>query len=912
MQASAGTVTLQFSLSGTGQASGFSNSAAVTGVDGLRWGVIVDTAGNGLLPGQYDGDFDIDTPGFLTINGGVPTDDYYVAHPAQAVTLTSGATAGDPGGAGTITAIAGVPYGGDSNVTEGDAFMLVWFENGTAASQKYGTLQNDSGTGKFLIPAEAAVQSYAAFFAGAVADPIRGTAHTFSQQNPPGILAIDAAAGTIISVNEEAGQVLIPVRRTLGSGSTVGFTATTTNGSATAGSDFTAPAPPTFSIAAGTDSVNVVIPILNPPNTSEANETFTVSIGSPTGGAALGQVTSVTVRIIDSIDSTAPSAPTIASPAAGSLMGVATGGTLPITGNATDNKGVARVKVKLNGGEFVDAVLTTPNAASSGWNLAVLPVTGANTITVQSVDTRGNSSTQVVRSFTVTRPLEVSLDTTLGTVTAGFLGTTYREVGKSYSITATPKAPSGAFAGGMFVGWSLSGEDVAEGGVDFTPERLGLSESALEKAALTFVFREGLKLTANFIENPYDAGVIGTYNGLIKASGATAVGQASEGAFSATVQSTGAFSSKITLDGQVLNVAGSFDAQGRARFGVARALTQVITRTGKPSLTVQFDIGGPDGSAAPEGKILGDLSATDLESEVAADRAHFTGLTAALTVPDAYLTVTGSTPAPAGRADGVFTVALPSVALAAQPPRIAEVLTEQDYPKGDGLGTIRVTKAGAVTLAGTLADGTVVTATSTLSQDLRAALFVSLYSAKGFLSAPLQLDAAQADSDLKSAAGLAVLWSRPYIGTSHYYPHGWPETLEVGLVGARYVVTAGQSVLKAANGAPLQAPDADGNTALELSNGQLAPALVKSANLSTGDVVTKVPANDASFTMSVNRTSGVVSGTFRHTDNTTCNYSGVILQKGPEAGARGFFLTKQPTPINFTGESGSVKVIGAP
>jgi hypothetical protein len=53
-------------------------------------------------------------------------------------------------------------------------------------------------------------------------------------------------------------------------------------------------------------------------------------------------------------------------------------------------------------------------------------------------------------------------------------------------------------------------------------------------------------------------------------------------------------------------------------------------------------------------------------------------------------------------------------------------------------------------------------------------------------------------------------------------------------------------------------------------------------------------------------------GTFDHTDDTKPADNAIIFQKGPNAGARGYFLTKQPVPIDYTGKSGKVEVIGAP
>ena len=39
-------------------------------------------------------------------------------------------------------------------------------------------------------------------------------------------------------------------------------------------------------------------------------------------------------------------------------------------------------------------------------------------------------------------------------------------------------------------------------------------------------------------------------------------------------------------------------------------------------------------------------------------------------------------------------------------------------------------------------------------------------------------------------------------------------------------------------------------------------------------------------------------------------YNAIIYQKGPNAGARGYFLTKQPAIIDYSGESGSVSLQG--
>jgi len=761
-------------------------------------------------------------------------------------------------------------------------------------------------------------------------------------------------AATFTVDEDVAGGILnVPILRTGSAAGDVSVTVTATNGTATTPSDYLPPAA-VATIPDGEDHVDVPITIQNPINTPEANETFKITLSSPPPGTGLDDPASATIVIVDTssyspaLDTAVPGVPAFTYPAANAKVGVNTAATLVVTGTASDNKGVKQVQVSANGGGFADATLGTPGATSTTFSFPFVPATGLNTVQVKSTDYAGRVSAVVTRSFTVMRPLNVAADASLGSVTVGFSPTSFREVGKSYTITATPKAPTPGttppFDGGLFTGWKLRGIDEAKSGTpaltDADAARIGTAVSSLAKQTLTFIFREGMTLEAVFVDNPYTAGVVGTYNGLVKPSATlpdrgaagpsaedgTATSTATEGYFTATVQNTGAFSAKLTIDGFVLSFAGAFDEKGQARFGTVRALTQTVARPGKPSVIVKFDIGGPVDSVVSPGKIAGQVTATEFKksvvaavSMVEADRAHYTGLTSGLTVPDPYLTVSGTAAPPAGRTDGLFTVILPRVALASQPLRIQEAFTEMDYPQGSGVGTLKVSKSGTVTFTGSLADGTSVTATSALSQDLRASLFAQLYSLRGFFSTQVKLDSAQSESDLAPASGAETVWSRPFQSTSHYYPYGWPEVIALDLKGAKYLVTAGQSVMRAPDGADgddfgdlLQAVDADGNVELHFSEGQLSEELVKYANLSTGDVLTKAPDNDPTFTATVTRSSGAISGTVTHTDDTVPTYKAVIYQKGPDAGAYGFFLTKQPTPITYTGESGQVLIIGQP
>lgn len=729
---------------------------------------------------------------------------------------------------------------------------------------------------------------------------------------------------TYMTVNEDVagGQVNIPVVREADNTSEVSFNVSTVMvaSGATSPSDFTT-VNRSFTFPSGETSMLVPIP-LGPVGGSEPNEIFRVTIA----GASMSAAETVTVLIIDSADVTKPGV-TMSTPVANAVLSYPTGTNVTINGTATDNRGVQRVEWSFNGSTFTEVPIT-PGASSSplnaGYTLSLLPRSGLNTILIRSFDLRNNVSVTFTRTFTVLRPLVVTMQGA-GTMTAGYTpNPAYREAGKSITLTATAQAPTTTDNGTLFTGWTIGGVDVAMAGTpaltNANTARIGITQSALEKNTLTFIFREGMTLKATFVANPYP-NLVGTYNGLIRPATGYPRTNSSEGFFNATVQKTGAFSGKLTIDGTVLNVGGSFDHEGHARFGTARAKTLVVPRTNKPSLTVELAIDTV--SPGSQDRITGTVTAKAFQqsvvvsvSEVDSDRAFYNGVSQ---VPTDYVNLSNY-------GNGIFTAVFPPVpphdgmnAAGTQVPGYDPI----DYPQGDGVGTVTVTKAGVVTLAGTLADGTVVTASSTLSQvgaghPSRFPLFVPLYGKLGFFSGFVQLNHQAAGSDM---AAENLQWLRPIQSTSHYYPAGWPAAIKVNMLGARYAATANQSVLKAPDGSDggtaaddLQpaGEDDDGNASLVFSNGHLTEELTKAVSLSVGDVVTRVPDNDGTFTLNVDRKTGAISGNFLQPDDTRPDYKGIIYQKGVNAGGYGYFLTKQPRPIDYTGESGGVLLLGHP
>ncbi len=100
------------------------------------------------------------------------------------------------------------------------------------------------------------------------------------------------------SVNENGGSVSISVTRTGGSYGAVGVSYATTNGTATAGSDYSSKSGSLTWADGDTSDKSFSVSITND-SAVEGNETFTVGLSSPSGGATLGSPSTATVTIVD-------------------------------------------------------------------------------------------------------------------------------------------------------------------------------------------------------------------------------------------------------------------------------------------------------------------------------------------------------------------------------------------------------------------------------------------------------------------------------------------------------------------------------------------------------------------------------------------------------------------------------------
>jgi len=144
-----------------------------------------------------------------------------------------------------------------------------------------------------------------------------------------------------------------------------------------------------------------------------------------------------------------------------------------VKGTASDNGVMTGVYCRVNSGTWTNAATTN---GWKNWSVPVTLIAGSNFIQACSADSGGNVSifANVSCTYIVTTAMAVQ-KTGNGTVAPDYNGQTL-EIGKSYTMTATPSA------GSVFVDWTY--------GVD--------GDVATNKSAITFAMQSNLVLTANF------------------------------------------------------------------------------------------------------------------------------------------------------------------------------------------------------------------------------------------------------------------------------------------------------------------------------------------------------------------------------------------------------------------------------
>ncbi|MEK7187296.1 MAG: Ig-like domain-containing protein [Patescibacteria group bacterium] len=208
----------------------------------------------------------------------------------------------------------------------------------------------------------------------------------------PGTVQLGASATT---VSEGATAAISTINRYGGSQGAVSVSYSTTNGTALAGSDYTTQAGTVTFADGDVTAKQVTIPILND-TTIETTETFSLSLSSPTGGATLGNPSTLTVTINDNdtiADTTSPTT-SLTAPTAGATLS----GTVTVSANASDNVGVVGVQFLLNGANLGVEDTTSPYSIS--WNTAQ-SANGSHALSARARDAAGNSALSTPVSVTV-------------------------------------------------------------------------------------------------------------------------------------------------------------------------------------------------------------------------------------------------------------------------------------------------------------------------------------------------------------------------------------------------------------------------------------------------------------------------------------------------------------------------------
>ena len=192
---------------------------------------------------------------------------------------------------------------------------------------------------------------------------------------------------------------------------------------------------------------------------------------------------------------------------------------------------------------------------------------GPNAVQFQAQDAAGNKKSAVAAvnvSYVVPATLNVAVPNAAdGSISSGFGGNTPREVGVTYTITATPAS------GMVFKEWLKNGTSFST------------------NAALTFKMEAGLKLTPVFV--PDFAKLGGVYNGLVGTgqigSGSAADRQAfaaSNGFIQINTAANGALSGVLRIQGGNHPFTGTMGANKKA--------TLTITRPGKAAATAVLNL----------------------------------------------------------------------------------------------------------------------------------------------------------------------------------------------------------------------------------------------------------------------------------------------------------------------------------
>jgi hypothetical protein len=522
----------------------------------------------------------------------------------------------------------------------------------------------------------------------------------------------------------------------------------------------------------------------------EGDKKFLLALRNPTDGADLGYPSRAEMVILEDDPRPDPIPPRLTIRVPTNGTRVADGPVL-VRGAATDNLGVGSVEYQLISQRGTsDWMPADTQNAWTNWTVALADLdAGTNIIRVRARDAITNYSAVAARTVFHVTRQWLTLATNGPGAILPDLTNKNLIVGQGYTLTAAPQP------GFILSNWNRR----------ILPD--GPLEVISDWPRLTFLMQTGLCLQANFVPNPFLA-LKGKYSGLYY-SVTNGVEHETSGFFTLALTDRGAYSAKLLGAGAVASLSGRFDLNGRA--------TNVTMYAGRPAIEWTLDL---DPSSA--GQITGCVIYPDDESTLVGDRAPNYG--------------TGASPY-----RGRYTLIIPGDPGAT------------DRPGGDSFGAVTVTREGALSLSGVLADGAIVAQSVPLSTTGMWPLYASLYGGHGSI-----LGWVQVNTNPSPAINLLserVSWIKPPLTNSVAYSNGFQ--IETNLTGSAYQLT--QPVLPfttglvAFAGMNLEAPFANGaaltrtNRVLNLGPQPGSMAILGSNGLFAGAVILPGTTNRISF-----------------------------------------------------------------
>ena len=521
-----------------------------------------------------------------------------------------------------------------------------------------------------------------------------------------------------------------------------------------------------------------------------------------------------------------------------------------ISGAVTDNAQVVAVDYWLT--NYNNGVTGTAGQAVLGfgttnrtWSIPGAPLPGSNSVTVQSVDFTGNKSSMPARAFFYEVPSLFTLTRTGNGAVAGTASIrgdlpptngAMLHIGESYTLVATPAK------NWLFRNWT------------------GADSVVSSSATLRFIMENGATFQANFVTNQFSR-MVGTYNGLFYSDSIGATEETAGMIADLTVGAKGAYTGKLLLAGTKYTLAGTFDpTTGQATNQVARSAA--AGGAIEVELALQWN-------NYPLREITGAVIGTNAVAIAGTNAEGWTSSDLAL-----YANLANS-----GIDAKAYTMLIPHV----------EVNEVYFSLPAYGYGLL-ANHAGAVTIAGALADGTPISQTVPIGEDNGIPIYASLYKGTGLLFGRLALGA----SGAVPAGNLTWIQKTYLVGFGG--PPGQPVPALQGPPKEHpegFIIVFGFTNITAVQGSPwTNAPKVSviiqPNSELILSGDGLGSPLTNTVSVTSANTLRRTSGATNFVSGSINPKTGLLNLAFFDAEGNKVTCQGAVIQNAGVAG--GFYL----------------------